>query len=42
VTREKKLITAIGMGPDKNGQLLAKDKSGRVYEILSGDVQLAK
>ncbi len=41
VTRDKKVITACGMGPDANGQLLARDNSGRVYEILSGDVQLA-
>lgn len=42
VTRDKKVITACGMGPDKNGQLLAKDSSGEIYAILSGDVQLAK
>ncbi len=41
VTRDKKVITACGMGPDENGQLLARDNSGRVYQILSGDVQLA-
>ncbi|MEA3469963.1 MAG: biotin--[acetyl-CoA-carboxylase] ligase [Thermodesulfobacteriota bacterium] len=41
VTRNKKVITACGMGPDANGQLLARDNSGRVHEILSGDVQLA-
>ena len=41
VTRDKKVITACGMGPDANGQLLARDRSGEVYEILSGDVQLA-
>ena len=42
VTCDKKLITARGMGPDANGQLLAIDSSGRVHEILSGDVQLAE
>jgi BirA family transcriptional regulator, biotin operon repressor / biotin---[acetyl-CoA-carboxylase] ligase len=43
VTRDKKLITARGMGPDENGQLLAKeDSNGKVHEILSGDVQLAR
>ncbi len=41
VTCDKKVITARGMGPDANGQLLARDSSGKVYEILSGDVQLA-
>jgi BirA family biotin operon repressor/biotin-[acetyl-CoA-carboxylase] ligase len=42
VTRDKKVITACGMGPDENGQLLAKDSNGRIHEILSGDVQLFK
>ena len=41
VTCDKKLITARGMGPDANGRLLARDSSGRIHEILSGDVQLA-
>lgn len=40
VTCDKQVITARAMGPDKNGQLLATDSSGKVYEILSGDVQL--
>lgn len=40
VTRDEEVIVACGMGPDENGQLLAKDSSGRVHEILSGDVQL--
>ena len=40
VTCDKKIITACGMGPDENGQLLAKDSTGRIHEILSGDVQL--
>jgi len=42
VTQEKRLVTARGLGPDENGQLLAKDNDGKIYEILSGDVQLAK
>jgi len=41
VTCDKKIITARGMGPDGSGKLLVKDGSGKVYEILSGDVQLA-
>ncbi len=40
VTCDKNIITARGMGPDANGKLLARDSSGRVHEILSGDVQL--
>lgn len=42
VTSDKKIITACGMGPDENGQLLAKDREGNVFEILSGDVQQAE
>jgi BirA family biotin operon repressor/biotin-[acetyl-CoA-carboxylase] ligase len=40
LTRDKKVITGCGMGPDENGQLLARDRDGKVHEILSGDVQL--
>ncbi len=40
LTRDKKVITGCGLGPDENGQLLARDREGRVHEILSGDVQL--
>jgi BirA family transcriptional regulator, biotin operon repressor / biotin---[acetyl-CoA-carboxylase] ligase len=40
LTRDKKVITGCGMGPDENGQLLARDREGKVHEILSGDVQL--
>jgi BirA family biotin operon repressor/biotin-[acetyl-CoA-carboxylase] ligase len=42
LTCDKKVIIARGMGPDENGQLLAEDRDGRIYEILSGDVQLAE
>ena len=42
LTVEKKIVTARGLGLDENGQLLAKDKNGKIHEILSGDVQLAK
>ncbi len=41
VTCDKKVVIASGLGPDKNGQLLAKDRTGMVHKILSGDVQLA-
>ncbi len=40
LTRDKKVITGRGMGPDENGQLLARDREGKVHEILSGDVNL--
>ena len=42
LTRDKKVITARGMGLDENGQLQAKDSDGKIHEILSGDVQLAE
>ena len=42
LTREKKVVTACGIGLDESGQLLAKDRNGNIHEILSGDVQLAK
>ena len=42
LTRDNKVVTACGMGLDGNGQLQAKDSYGRIHEILSGDVQLAK
>jgi len=41
VTHDKEVITARGMGPDENGQLLARDSDGKIHEILSGDVQQA-
>jgi BirA family biotin operon repressor/biotin-[acetyl-CoA-carboxylase] ligase len=40
LTNDKKVIVGRGMGPDENGQLLARDRDGKVHEILSGDVQL--
>lgn len=42
LTRDRKVITACGMGLDENGQLRVKDSNGRIHEILSGDVQLAR
>ena len=40
LTRDKKVITGCGMGPDEIGLLLARDWEGKVHEILSGDLQL--
>lgn len=40
LTKDKQIITGVGLGPDDTGQLLAKDKEGRLHEILSGDVTL--
>lgn len=42
LTSGRKVIVAQALGPDDNGQLLARDASGKVHEILSGDVQLAE
>ncbi len=40
LTREKKLITGIALGPEDTGQLLVKDRKGTIHIILSGDVSL--
>jgi BirA family biotin operon repressor/biotin-[acetyl-CoA-carboxylase] ligase len=42
VNSDKKIITATAMGPDDNGQLLARTRDGMVHSILSGDVRLAQ
>lgn len=41
VDTDRQVIVAYGMGPDDSGQLLAKDDAGKMYKILSGDVQMA-
>ncbi len=40
LTNEGKVIRGWGMGPDADGQLVARDKEGGLHKILSGDVQL--
>lgn len=40
LTNEGKVIRGWGMGPDADGQLIARDKEGGLHKILSGDVQL--
>ncbi len=40
LTKDKQVITGVGLGPDATGQLLARDKEGKLHEILSGDVTL--
>ncbi len=40
LTTEKKVITGTGLGPDDTGQLLVKDREGKLHTILSGDVSL--
>ena len=42
LTFEKKIVTARGIGLDESGKLLAKDRNGKIHEILSGDVQLVE
>ncbi|MBU0945956.1 MAG: biotin--[acetyl-CoA-carboxylase] ligase [Proteobacteria bacterium] len=42
LTTEGKVIRGWGMGPDDEGQLIARDGEGGVHKILSGDVQLLK
>lgn len=40
LTTEKEVITGVGLGPDETGQLVAKDRNGKLHTILSGDVNL--
>jgi len=40
LTAGKDVITGVGLGPDDTGQLLVRDKEGRLYEVLSGDIEL--
>ena len=42
VTSDREVVTVRGMGPDEDGKLRAKDQYGKVYDILSGDVQLVR
>jgi BirA family transcriptional regulator, biotin operon repressor / biotin---[acetyl-CoA-carboxylase] ligase len=42
LTSEGKIIRGWGMGPDNDGQLIARDSEGVLHKILSGDVQLFK
>ena len=41
VTSEGKRIRGIAQGPDEEGQLHVLDGSGKIHEVLSGDVRLA-
>lgn len=41
VNRQGKKIRGIAQGPDDDGQLHVLDGSGRMHEVLSGDVRLA-
>lgn len=41
VNRDGKKIRGIAQGPDSKGQLHVQDASGRMHEVLSGDVRLA-
>ena len=42
VVNTGEIIHGISLGPDKNGQLLIKDNQGKIHEVLSGDISLAK
>jgi BirA family biotin operon repressor/biotin-[acetyl-CoA-carboxylase] ligase len=41
VSSEGKRIRGVSLGPDDGGQLHVRDTSGRIHEVLSGDVRLA-
>nr|MBF0223641.1 biotin--[acetyl-CoA-carboxylase] ligase [Desulfobulbaceae bacterium] len=38
----KQAIYGVSLGPDKDGRLQVRDASGKVHEVLSGDVTLAE
>lgn len=40
VTPGNEVIKGIGMGPDGSGQLLVKDRWGKIHKVLSGDILL--
>ncbi|MEN8136449.1 MAG: biotin--[acetyl-CoA-carboxylase] ligase [Thermodesulfobacteriota bacterium] len=42
VAQSGELVRGVSLGPDDNGQLLIKDRLGRIHEVLSGDINLAK
>lgn len=40
VTHSGEVVRGVSLGPDDTGQLLIKDRLGRIHEVLSGDVNL--
>ena len=42
VTMTGDVVKGVSMGSDDSGQLLIRDKRGRIHEVLSGDVNILK
>lgn len=42
VAVDGKAVEGVALGPDDQGRLHIRDKTGCVHEVLSGDIQLAK
>lgn len=40
VTRTGKVVEGVSLGPNENGRLHIKDKSGLIHEVMSGDINL--
>lgn len=41
INSSKQAVYGVSMGPDKEGRLRVRDSSGKVHEVISGDVNLA-
>ncbi len=42
VTNSGEVVAGRSEGPDENGQLLVRDSNGRLHEVISGDISLAR
>ncbi len=42
LTNSGQVVYGLCEGPDESGRLLVKDETGRVHEVLSGDINLVK
>jgi BirA family biotin operon repressor/biotin-[acetyl-CoA-carboxylase] ligase len=41
VARSGEIVRGVSLGPDDHGELLIRDRRGRMHEILSGEISLA-
>ena len=42
LTQAGEIVKGISMGPDESGQLLIKDRKGKIHDVLSGHISLEK
>lgn len=42
LTQSGEVVRGVSLGPDADGQLLIRDRAGRVHGVLSGDITLAR